>query len=243
MLSLLRKEISDFLSSIIGYLVMAVFLCAVGLFMWVFPIELNVLNSGYANLDALFVLGPWVFLFLGPAVTMRLFAEEQRTGTIELLSTKPLTDWQIILAKYLAGWILTIIAIIPTLIYFYSVHQLGSPAGNLDTGGMWGSYIGLILLAGAYVSIGVFASSITSNQIISFIIAVFLSFVVFIGIESMSSLFPMGAIEEAVINLGMNKHYLSLSRGVIDTRDMVYFISLIAVVLVFTKTKLESRKW
>lgn len=243
MLSLLRKEISDFLSSIIGYLVMAVFLCAVGLFMWVFPIDLNVLNSGYANLDALFVLGPWVFLFLGPAVTMRLFAEEQRTGTIELLSTKPLSDWQIIVAKFLAGWSLTIIAIIPTLIYYYSVHSLGSPEGNLDTGGMWGSYIGLVLLAGAYVAIGLFSSSITSNQIISFILAVFLSFVVFIGIESTSALFPPGAIEELVINIGMNKHYMSLSRGVVDTRDLVYFISLIAVFLLFTKTKLESRKW
>lgn len=222
---------------------MAVFLCAVGLFMWVFPIDLNVLNSGYANLDALFVLGPWVFLFLGPAVTMRLFSEEKRTGTIELLSTKPLTDWQIILAKFLAGWSLTIIAIIPTLIYLYSVYQLGSPKGNLDIGGMSGSYIGLILLAGAYVAIGLFSSSLTSNQIISFIIAVFLSFTVFIGIESTSALFPAGAIEEIVINLGMNAHYLSLSRGVVDTRDLIYFFSLIAVFLLFTKTKLESRKW
>ena len=164
MLSLLKKEISDFLSSLIGYLVMGVFLIAVSLFMWVFPLELNVLNSGYANLDALFVLGPWVFLFLCPAVTMRLFSEENRTGTIELLLTKPLNDWQIIFAKFFAGWLLTIITLLPTLIFFYSVYQLGSTPGNIDTGGTWGSYVGLLFLSGGYVAIGLFASSLSSNR-------------------------------------------------------------------------------
>lgn len=243
MLSLLRKEIGDFLSSLIGYLVIAVFLCAVGLFMWVFPIDMNVLNSGYANLDALFILGPWVFLFLCPAVTMRLFAEEQRTGTIELLLTKPLLDWQIILAKFLAGWILTIIALIPTLVYYFSVYKLGSPEGNLDSGGMWGSYIGLLLLAGAYVAIGVFASSLTNNQIVSFILAVFLCFSTFIGFDSVSGLVPVEWVERLLINLGINSHYTSMSRGVIDTRDLLYFLSLMAIFLLFTKTRIESRKW
>lgn len=222
---------------------MAVFLCAVGLFMWVFPIEMNVLNSGYANLDALFVLGPWVFLFLCPAVTMRLFAEEQRTGTIELLLTKPLSDWQIIFAKFLAGWALTIIAIVPTLLYYYSVYQLGSPVGNLDSGGTWGSYIGLVFLAGAYVAIGVFASSLTNSQIVSFILAVFLSFVTFIGFESVSGLFPSENAEQLFIRLGIQHHYTSMSRGVVDTRDLLYFFSVIAVFLLFTKTRIESRKW
>lgn len=243
MLSLLRKEIGDFLSSLIGYLVMAVFLCAVGLFMWVFPIDINVLNGGYANLDALFSLAPWVFLFLCPAVTMRLFAEEHRTGTIEWLVTKPLGDWQIILAKFLAGWILTIIAIIPTFIYYYSVHQLGSPVGNLDSGSIFGSYIGLMLLAGTYVSIGLFSSALTSNQIIAFITAVFLSFIAFIGFDSLSSLLPMGAAEHIFIQLGINEHYLSISRGVVDTRDLIYFLSVMAIFLLFTKTKMESIKW
>ncbi|MEZ4721754.1 MAG: gliding motility-associated ABC transporter permease subunit GldF [Flavobacteriales bacterium] len=243
MLSLLKKEIGDFLSSLIGYLVMAVFLVAVGLFMWVFPIELNVLNSGYANMDALFVLGPWVFLFLSPAVTMRLFAEETRTGTIELLLTKPLSDWQIILAKFLAGWLLCLITIAPTLIYYFSVYQLGSPAGNLDSGGTWGSYIGLLMLSGAYVSIGVFASSLSNNQIVSFILAVFLSFVMFIGFESISGIFDQSIIEGLLMKLGINHHYMSISRGVVDTRDMVYFLSVIGVFLLFTKTRLESRKW
>jgi ABC-2 type transport system permease protein len=243
LLSLLRKEIGDFLSSLIGYLVMAVFLVAVSLFMWVFPIEMNVLNSGYANLDALFILGPWVFLFLCPAVTMRLFAEENRTGTIELLLTKPLSDWQIILAKFLAGWLLTILTLVPTLIFYYSIYQLGSTPGNLDSGGTWGSYIGLLFLAGSYVAIGLFASSLTNNQIVSFILAVFLCFLMFIGLESASSVFSIDAVESILINLGINSHYLSMSRGVIDTRDVVYFLSLIGIFILFTKTRLEARKW
>lgn len=243
LLSLLRKEIFDFLSSLIGYLVIAVFLVAVSLFMWVFPIELNVLNSGYANLDALFVLGPWVFLFLCPAITMRLFAEENRTGTIELLLTKPLSDWQIILSKFLAGWVLTLITLLPTLLFYYSVYQLGATEGNIDTGGTWGSYIGLLFLAGAYVSIGIFASSLTNNQIVSFILAVFLSFLLFIGLESASGIFNNSFLEGIFIHLGINAHYLSMSRGVIDTRDVLYFISLIGTFILLTKTRIESRKW
>ncbi|MEQ9186488.1 MAG: gliding motility-associated ABC transporter permease subunit GldF [Cryomorphaceae bacterium] len=243
MISLLQKEISDFLSSLIGYLVIAVFLCAVGLFMWVFPIDINVLNSGYANLDALFSLAPWVFLFLCPAITMRLFAEEQRNGTIEWLMTKPLGDWEIILAKFLAGWILTLIAILPTATYYYSVYQLGSPVGNIDSGSIFGSYIGLMLLSGCYVAIGLFASSLTNNQIIAFITAVFLCFVMFIGFDSLSGLLPMGAVEHVFIQFGINEHYLSISRGVVDTRDLLYFFGLIASFLLFTKTKLESREW
>jgi len=243
LLSLLRKEISDFLSSLIGYLVISVFLCAVGLFMWVFPIDMNILNGGYANLDALFLLGPWVFLFLVPAITMRLFAEEFRTGTIEMLMTKPLGDWQIISAKFLAGWILTLMAIAPTAIYYYSVYQLGSPVGNIDSGSIMGSYIGLVFLAAAYVAIGLFASSTTSNQIVSFILAVFLCFAMFIGFDSLSGFLPMGAAEQLFINLGINEHYVSMSRGVIDTRDLLYYVSLVFVFLLFTKTRLESRKW
>lgn len=222
---------------------MAVFLVAVSLFMWVFPIELNVLNSGYANLDALFVLGPWVFLFLCPAVTMRLFAEENRTGTIELLLTKPLTDWQIIFSKFLAGWFLTIITLLPSLLFYYSVYKLGATEGNIDTGGTWGSYIGLLFLAGAYVSIGLLASSLTNNQIISFILAVFLSFLLFIGLESASGIFNDTMMEGLFIQLGINSHYLSMSRGVIDTRDVLYFISLIGTFILLTKTRIESRKW
>ena len=174
MYALFKKEISNFLSSLIGIMVIVVFLLITGLFLWVFQSDFNVLNYGYANLDSLFILAPWVFLFLVPAVTMRSFAEENRTGTIEMLATKPLSDWQIIWAKFLAGVALVLLALIPTFVYYYSVYQLGLPKGNLDIGGIWGSYIGLFLLSSSFVSIGIFCSSLTNNQILAFIISVFL---------------------------------------------------------------------
>ena len=243
MFTLLKKEISSFLSSLIGYIVMVVFITTIGLFMWVFPGEFNVLDSGYANIDTLFVIAPWVFMFLAPAITMRMFSEEKRTGTIELILTKPISDWGIILAKYFAGFLLVLLSLLPSLIYFYSVSQLGSPLNNMDTGGMWGSYIGLVFLSAGFVAIGLFASAVTESQIVSFILAVFLSFFCYIGFESISSLGILGNVDSLVLSLGINEHYISMSRGVIDTRDTVYFISLVALFLLFTKTVLESRKW
>ncbi|MFN4234186.1 MAG: gliding motility-associated ABC transporter permease subunit GldF [Bacteroidia bacterium] len=243
MLALFRKEISSFLNSLIGYIVIVVFLAIVSLFMWVFPGEMNILDAGYANIDTLFVIAPWVFMFLVPAITMRSFADEKKTGTIELLLTRPLSDFQIIMAKYLAGVTLVLLSLIPTLVYYISVHLLGNPIGNIDTGGMWGSYIGLFFLASGFVAIGIFSSSITENQIISFIVAVFLSFFFYIGFDSISNLALFGKIDALILQLGIQEHYLSMSRGVIDTRDVVYFFSLAALFLLLTKTVLESRKW
>lgn len=243
MFTLFIKEISSFLSSLIGYIVIAVFLTIIGLFMWVFPGDFNILDAGYANIDTLFVIAPWVFMFLVPAITMRSFADEKKSGTIELLLTRPLTDIQIILAKYLAGFTLVIFSLLPTLVYYYSVHFMGNPPGNVDIGGMWGSYLGLLFLAGAFVAIGIFASSITENQVIAFILAVFLCFFCYVGFESISSLELFGKVDSLIILLGINEHYISMSRGVIDTRDMIYFFSLIGVFMLFTKTILQSRKW
>lgn len=243
MYTLFKKEISGFFSSLTGYIVIIVFLIINGLFMWIFPGVNNVLDSGYASLDSLFSIAPWVFLFLAPAVTMRMFADEKKSGTIELLLTRPLSDFQIIFAKYLAGLILVLFSILPTLIYFYSVYQLGNPVGNMDTGGTWGSFIGLFFLAGIYVAIGVLSSSITENQIISFIIGMLLCFVVYIGFDYISELIIFKNIDGIVINLGINEHYKSMSRGVIDSRDIIYFISSIAFFLLITKTILQSRKW
>ncbi|MCB0819767.1 MAG: ABC transporter permease subunit, partial [Bacteroidetes bacterium] len=184
MISLLRKEIGGFLSSLIGYIVITVFLLAMGLFLWVFPGNFNILDAGFASLETLFVFAPWIFMFLIPAITMRSFAEEKRTGTIELLLTRPLSEWQIILAKYLAGLLLVIIAVAPTVVYYFSLQSLGNPPGNVDSGGTWGSYAGLIFLGGAFVSIGLFASSISENQIVSFILAFFLCFICYAGFDS-----------------------------------------------------------
>ncbi|MBD79500.1 MAG: gliding motility-associated ABC transporter permease subunit GldF [Crocinitomicaceae bacterium] len=241
--TLLLKEISGFLNSLIGYVVMIIFLTAIGLFMWVFPGEFNTLDAGYANIDTLFTLAPWIFMFLAPAVTMRMFSEEQRTGTIELLLTKPVSEWQIIFSKYFAGIVLILFTLIPTLFYFYTVSTLGAPKWNVDMGAMWGSYVGLFFLSAAFTSIGLFASSISSNQIVSFILGVFLSFICFVGLESLSSLELFGIADHVILKLGINEHYISLSRGVIDTRDILYFVCLIGIFLWFTKLKLDSRKW
>ena len=242
MLSLLKKEIYSFLSSLIGYIVISVFLLLMGLFIWVFDTPFNLPNAGFADLDSLFRLAPVVFLFLIPAITMRSFAEEKRTGTIELLLTRPISDMQIIIAKYIAGLLLVIFSLVPTLLYYFSVNNLGNPPGNIDTGGMWGSYIGLLLLACGFVAIGIFSSILSSNQIVAFIIGVFLCFFFYLGFDFMGSYSMFGNFDGIVRNIGIIEHYHSLSRGVIDTRDAIYFLSLIVFFLLLTKLVLESRK-
>lgn len=243
MITLLKKEINSFLSSLIGFIVITVFLLINGLFLWVFPSEFNIPDFGYANIDGLFMIAPFVFLFLVPAITMRLFADEKKSGTIEILLTQPLSDLQIIMAKYLAGFALVVFSLLPTLVYFFSVYQLGLPAGNIDTGGMWGSYLGLLFLGGTFVAIGLFSSSLTDNQIIAFIISVFLCGFIYIGFEFIYSLELFGSLDLFIKQLGINSHYTSMSRGVIDTRDIIYFISVKSLFILLTKLSLESRKW
>ncbi|MDX2305862.1 MAG: gliding motility-associated ABC transporter permease subunit GldF [Microscillaceae bacterium] len=242
MFTIFKKEIRSFLSSLIAYMVIVVFLTAIGLFMWIFP-DSNVLDYGYADLETLFLLGPYVFLFLIPAITMRTFAEEKKSGTMELLLTRPLRDWDIILGKYFAGLVLVLFALLPTLIYYYSVYYLGDPVGNIDSAGTTGSYIGLILLGASFTAIGVFASSLSENQIIAFILAVFLCFIVYQGFSSLTSLNDAGALSYILVQLGIDYHYASIRKGLIDSRDLVYFFSLIILMLMATKLVLGSRKW
>ena len=243
MFTLFKKEINNFFSSLIGYIVIIVFLLVNSLFIWVFPGQFNILDSGYSTLQSLFILSPWIFLFLVPAVTMRLISDEKKSGTIELLFTRQLSDFQIIFVKYLAGVSLVLFSILPSLIYFLSIYYLGNPVGNIDTGATWGSYIGLFFLASVYASIGIFASSLTQNQIIAFIVSMLLSFFFYIGFESISSLSFLKSIQGIIINLGIDEHYKSISRGVIDTRDIIYFLSVITGFLFATKLVLQSRKW
>ena len=243
MYTLLRKEISTFLSSLVGYAVIIVFLLVNGLFLWVFPLQFNILDYGFASIDNYFMLAPWVFLFLIPAITMRSFAEEHKTGTMEMLLTKPISDIEIIVAKYLAGLLLVLFAVLPTFIYYFTVYKLGMPPGNIDHGGTWGSYIGLIFLGAGFVAIGIFSSSVSNNQIVSFLIAVFLSGFMYIGFEFVYDLSLFGSFGLLVSQLGINYHYTGMSRGVIDTRDVIYFLSLIAVFLMLTRFRLERRKW
>ncbi|GAB1405833.1 gliding motility-associated ABC transporter permease subunit GldF [Lentimicrobium sp.] len=240
---LLKKEILSFFSSLIGYIAVVIFLTVNGLFLWVFPMGFNIIDYGYASLENFFMLAPYVFLFLIPAITMRTFADENRAGTIELLLTKPLTDLQIILAKYLAGVLVVVLSLLPTLVYAVSVYLLGAPKGNLDMGGLWGSYIGLLFLASGFVAIGVFVSAVTDNQIVAFLLALVISGFAYIGFDFIASLSIFKNLSFFILSLGIQSHYTSISRGVIDTRDVLYFLSVIAVFLMFTKTALESRKW
>jgi ABC-2 type transport system permease protein len=242
MLHVLAKEFNSFLDSLIAYIVMGAFLTGIGLLMWVFP-ETSVLDFGYADMEALFRLGPYVFIFLIPAITMRSFAEEKKSGTMEFLLTKPLSDWDIINGKFLACFLLVVVAILPTLIYYYSLYSLGNPQGNIDTPGVVGSYIGLILLGAAFCSIGVMASAITTNQIVSFILAAFLCFLMFYGFESLSLMEDLPDWMSSLRQLGIFYHYESLSKGLIDLRDIVYFISVIFLMLLITRVVMGSRSW
>lgn len=242
MLSIYKKEFYAYLSSLVAYITIGIFLTVLGLFLWVFP-DTSILDYGYAGLDSLFNTVPYLFMFLIPAITMRTLAEEKKEGTFELLATKPLTDWDIILGKYFAAVTLVLFALIPTLIYYISVYQLGATVGNIDSGAVIGSYIGLFLLGAAFVAIGVFSSSLTKNQIIAFAIAVFLCFITFSGFDSASQILSFQSIDSILINLGINAHYQSISRGVLDTRDLIYFLSFIAIFLIITKTILGGRKW
>ena len=243
MFSLLRKEINIFFSSITGYLVIIVFLLLNSAFMWIFKGGNNVLENGYASLDSLFTMAPWIFLFLVPAITMRMFAEEKRSGTLELLFTRPVSEWQIVISKFLAAWILVLISVIPTLVYFISVYLLGAPQGNIDSGGTWGSYIGLLFLGGIYAALGVYSSSLTDNQIVAFIIAVLLSFLFYLGFDLLSTVFSQGEFVHLIEKLGIQYHYLSVSRGVIDSRDLIYFAAVMFIFLYATRYILLSRKW
>jgi ABC-2 type transport system permease protein len=243
MLALFRKEVNLFLSSLIGYIAIGLFLLANGLICWVFT-DSNILDGGYANLDPLFQFAPWVFLLLIPAITMRSFAEEQETGTMELLATKPITDGQIIAGKFLAAFFLVVFSILPTLVYAAAISALASPPGNIDSGAIAGSYLGLLLLGAGFVSVGLFASSLTRNQIVSFIAAMFACFVFYQAFDSLA-LLPglLGSADKVLLSLSMGAHYRNLSMGLIETRDVVYFLSVVAFFFLLTKTVLSSRKW
>ncbi len=243
MFTLYKKELSGFFSSLIGYLTIAVFLVLTGLMLWVLKSDFNILDYGFASLDGLFLIGPFLYLFLIPAITMRSLAEERRGGTIEMLMTRPLSDWIIVWAKFLAAWTLVLISLLPTLVAYFSVVALGDPVGNIDTGSVVGSYIGLLLLGGAFVAIGLFCSSLSQNQIVSFILAAVVCAAAYLGFESLHNMGILGGADLFVKRLGMMDHYQSISRGVIDSRDVLYFASVMALFLMATRMVLQSRKW
>ncbi|NNK87412.1 MAG: gliding motility-associated ABC transporter permease subunit GldF, partial [Flavobacteriaceae bacterium] len=236
MIAIFKKEINSFFSSATAYLVIGLFLLVSGLFLWVFKGEFNILYNGFADLTPFFSLAPWIFLFLVPAVSMRSFAEEKRQGTFEMLLTKPTSKFNIVAGKYLAVLALAVLALIPSLLYVVAVHSLGNPTGNIDLGSTAGSYLGLIFLVASYAAIGVFASSLTANQIVSFILAVFVSFALYIGFESASDAIPDSGLDK----LGMSSHYRSVGQGVIDSRDIIYFTGVIVLFLLATTLSING---
>lgn len=227
MYTLYLKEIRSFLSSIIGYVFMLIFLVTCWLFLWVISDYYNLLEGGVADLIPFFNLAPLILLILIPAITMRSFAEEKRTGTIELLYTRPLSDLSILLAKYFAGVTLVIISLIPTLVYYISMHYLGDPVGVIDDGATVTSYIGLVLLGSCFVSIGVFCSTITSNQIVAFILAMFVCWFLYSGLSLLGSYATFAGFDSVVKYAGIDYHYESIKKGVLIFSDLVYFISII----------------
>lgn len=238
MFAILKKEFNSFFASPIAYLVIGVFLLISGLFLFIFKDDFNILNAGFADVTPFFYLAPWVFLFLIPAITMKSFADEYHTGTIELLKTKPISDWQIVLGKFTASLLLVVVAIIPTFLYVFTVYQLGNPVGNIDFGSTIGSYIGLLFLGATYTAIGLFTSTLSKNQIVAFILGVFITFFLFFGFDEIASSFGNSSL--SIKSLGINEHFKSISRGVIDTRDLMYFISVTFFFLFITKTRLEN---
>ena len=236
MLAILKKEINSFFATSVGYLVIALFLLINGLFLWIFKGDYNILDNGFADLNSFFELAPWVFLFLIPAITMRAFSDEKKMGTLELLLTKPISLKSIVLGKYFGAVILICLALLPTLLYIITISNLGNPTGNWDFGSTLGSYIGLLFLVFAYTAIGVFASTLSKNQIVAFIIAVFLCFFMYYGFEGIASITTISNF--LIASLGMKAHFNSVARGVIDTRDLIYFLSVSVLFISFTIFKL-----
>ncbi|WP_184656446.1 gliding motility-associated ABC transporter permease subunit GldF [Pedobacter cryoconitis] len=242
MYAVFKRELFSLLNSLMAYITIGVFLLVSGLLLWFFP-DTSILEYGYAELNGFFSLTPFLFMFLIPAITMRSFAEERREGTYILLASRPLTDWQIILAKYFACLTLVFFALVPTLLYYYSIIQLGLPKGNIDGGAVAGSYAGLLLLGAAFTAIGIFASSITKNQVIAFAVAVLFSFIVYSGFDSLGKIFTSTILEDVFTWLSINEHFQSMSRGVLDTRDLIYFITFILLFLGITRIVIGGRKW
>jgi len=243
MLAIFKKEINQFFSSVTGYVAIILFLLANGLLLFVFP-ETSLLDTGYANLDPLFNLAPLIYLLLIPAITMRCFADEFKTGTMELLSTKPLTGWQIVLGKFWGSMVIVLISLLPTIVYYFAIRQLSVDTQQPDTGGIIGSYIGLLLLGAAFTATGIWASSLTNNAMVAFLISLFTCFIFYNGFDALSKIPAFSGGADYYLQMaGIKFHYTSVSRGVIDSRDMIYFISVIGLMLYLTKLSLQRKLW
>jgi ABC-2 type transport system permease protein len=238
MLAIFRKEVNQFFSSPIAYIIMGVFLTAVGLLLWVFP-DTSLLENGYADMGPFFTLTPYVMLFMVPAITMRSIADEVRAGTLEWLLTKPVSRWGVVVGKFGASWLLVVLTLLPTLLYYVTLYRLGSPVGNIDSAGVFGSYIGLVLLAGVLVAIGVWASSLNDNQVVAFVLGVFFGFLLYVGLSALAGLLAPGGLAYYLSYFALDEQYRALGRGLIDSRNVVYLSSLIIFFLLLTVNQLK----
>tara|TARA_B110000196_G_scaffold137063_1_gene118746 strand:+ start:4549 stop:5277 length:729 start_codon:yes stop_codon:yes gene_type:complete len=242
MIALFRKEINQFFSSLTGPLTIVIILMVNGLLMWIFSGDFNVLDFGYANMDSFFMLAPILFLIFIPAICMRLFSEEYRSGTMEVLLTKPISIWNVVVSKYLAANVLVLFSILPTLIYFISIYFLGETIGNLDVGGIIGSYLGLFMLSSGFIAIGIFASAISSNQVVAFLIAIICNAIVYYGFGILSEVTFFQNWDLFISNLGIAYHYNVMSKGVIDSRDILYFMSICFLFLMLSKITIQLKR-
>jgi len=241
MVNLVKREISSFFSSLAGYVVISVFLVSTGMFLWLIPGGSNIIESGYADLSPFFNIAPQLYLFLIPAICMKLFSEEKKSGTLDLLLTRPVSNIKIVLSKYLAAFIMVVMSLLPTLIYVYSVYNLSSPAGSIDTGLVWGSYIALIFLSAIYIAVSLFASSITNNQIVSFITGMTLCFLMYTGMDFISTLPSLADWENEISYMGIGSHYTPMARGIIDSRDISWFVMVSAIFIFLTNKNIGKR--
>ncbi|MEL4455461.1 gliding motility-associated ABC transporter permease subunit GldF [Lutimonas vermicola] len=240
MLAILKKELNLFFVTPIGYLVIAMFLLINGLFLWVFKGDYNVLNAGFADLNSFFFITPWFFIFMIPAITMRTFSDEIRLGTIEILKTKPIRSWDIVIGKYLGSLLLVFAALIPTLSYVYTLVQLAATPENIDFGSIIGSYIGLLFLASSFTAIGMFTSTLSNNQIVAFIAGVLVSFFMFYGFEALEEIISLENFDTK--KLGLHARFENIGRGVVDTKDLIYFMSVTFFFLFLTKSNFDLKQ-
>lgn len=238
MLAIFRKEVNQFFSSPIAYVIMGAFLTAVGLLLWVFP-DTSLLETGYADMGAFFTLTPYVMLFMVPAITMRSIADEVRAGTLEWLLTKPVSRWGIVGGKFGASWLLVVLTLLPTLLYYVTLYRLGAPVGNIDSAAVFGSYIGLVLLAGVFVAIGLWASSLNDNQVVAFVLGVFFCFLLYVGLTALAGLLTPGDLAYYLAYFALDEQYRALGRGLIDSRNVLYLSSLILFFLLLTVNRLN----
>jgi ABC-2 type transport system permease protein len=237
--TLAKKEITLFFSSLIAYLVIAIFTISTGLFLWIFPG--NLLEGGFSDLTPFFEITPYLFFFLIPAITMRSLSEEFKLGTFELLLSRPLLPWHVILGKFLGALLLLFISLLLTFIYYGTLIFLGDPTGNMDHGATWGSYLGLFFLGITFTSIGIFASAISPNQIISFLLGAFLSFLWFSGFEFVAELPQLYGINDWILQLGLLEHYRSLSKGIVDSKDILFFLTFAFLHLYATEKMIQAK--